>query len=294
MNRDLEQNMNELIRLALQEDLGLRGDITSDALMQHHGTATILARQQGCVAGLVVAQRVFHAVNRALNVDILLDEGDFCQKDSKIMQISGSVLSILTAERTALNFLARLSGIATMTRQFTDKISHTKARLLDTRKTTPGWRLLEKDATRIGGAQNHRTGLWDMFLIKENHIKSAGSITKAVNACRRYMQSHGFKVKIEVEAQTPDEVQEALASRVDQVMLDNMTLEEMRSCVKQVDGRVALEASGNVTLDRVALIAETGVDYISVGAITHSAPAFDFTLLVSDSFSEANLGNISQ
>ncbi len=282
MNRDLEQNINELIRQALHEDLDQRGDITSDALVQQFGFATIFARQPGCVAGLVVAQRVFHAVNKALNVDIMLGDGELCQKGSKIMQISGSVLSILTAERTALNFLARLSGIATMTRQFTDKISHTKARLLDTRKTTPGWRLLEKYATRIGGAQNHRTGLWDMFLIKENHIKSAGSITKAINDCRRHMQSHGFNVKIEVEAQTPDEVQEALASRVDQIMLDNMTLEEMRGCVKRVDGRVALEASGNVTLDRVALIAETGVDLISVGAITHSAPVFDFTLLLSD------------
>lgn len=195
------------------------------------------------------------------------------------MRLSGSSQSILIAERTCLNFLGRLSGIATNARQFVDAIQGTKARILDTRKTTPGWRLLEKYAVLCGGGDNHRTGLYDMFLIKENHIVAAGGIGHAVDRCRRYMRVHHFQAEIEVETQNSDDVREALSLNVDRILLDNMSVAEIRQCVLLVNGRIPLEASGNVTLATVRDIAETGVDFISVGSLTHSAKAMDISLL---------------
>ena len=200
----------------------------------------------------------------------------------RVAELRGPAQAILVAERTILNFMGRLSGIATMTRRFVDAVAGTKAKILDTRKTTPGWRLLEKYAVACGGGENHRIGLYDMFLLKENHIARAGGIESSVNACRTYMQKHGFQCDIEVETQNPQQVKQALLLGVDRIMLDNMTLEQMRECVQVVNGRIPLEASGNVSLQNVRRIAETGVDYISVGALTHSAPVFDFSLLVEE------------
>lgn len=282
MNPVLAQNINLLVEQALREDLSTGGDITGNALINRKGSAAIYARQTGRIAGLPVAERVFHSMDPSLQLHLKATEGAKVEKGGEIIRISGSLLSVLAAERTALNFLSRLCGIATLTRQYIDRIKHTSARLLDTRKTTPGWRALEKYATRVGGATNHRQGLWDMFLIKENHIRIAGSVTNAVTACQTYMKKHSFKVKVEVEAQSIQQVREAFDCGVHRIMLDNMSPDEMRTCVEWVDGRIALEASGNITLQNIADVAETGVDYISVGAITHSVPAFDLSLLVLD------------
>jgi nicotinate-nucleotide pyrophosphorylase (carboxylating) len=196
------------------------------------------------------------------------------------MTVEGTIQSILSAERTALNFLGHLSGIATLTRQFVDRVEGLNVRITDTRKTTPGWRLLEKQAVKAGGGENHRMGLYDMVLIKENHIEAAGGITKAVQKASSYLHRSNLSLKIEVETTTLDEVNEACKTAVDRIMLDNMSIEMMKKAVKIVDGNKEVEASGGVNFDSIRSIAETGVDYISVGALTHSAPAFDFSLLL--------------
>ncbi len=275
------KSADELIKAALREDLGSRGDITTLAVcgQETPAFAVIIAKEDGIMAGIKVAERVFKTINNQIDFAAQISDGQAIAKGAPIVEIRGSSAGILTAERTALNFLGRLSGIATLTNQFVHKITDTKAILLDTRKTTPGWRVLEKYAVRCGGGQNHRMGLHDMFLIKENHIAAAGSIDMAVQRCRQYMQNLAFRAEIEVEAKTFAEVQEAVELRVDRIMLDNMSCEEMRRCVQWVAGRVPLEASGNVSLETIRGIAETGVDYISAGALTHSAKSLDVSLL---------------
>ena len=269
-----------LIRMALAEDLAGRGDITSAAIS---GSAEpcrgiILAKAEGTVAGLEIAAMVMSEVDQALESRLLVADGDRIHKGQVLMQLDGNTARLLVAERTALNFLGRLSGIATLTRQFVDAVAGTRARILDTRKTTPGWRLLEKYAVRCGGGINHRIGLYDMFLIKDNHIIAAGGITPAVERCRAYARGQDFSAEIEVEARTLSEVEETLPLQVDRIMLDNMPLELMRQAVTLVKGRIPLEASGNVTLSSVAAIARTGVDFISSGSLTHSAPILDISL----------------
>ncbi|MGH7455836.1 MAG: carboxylating nicotinate-nucleotide diphosphorylase, partial [bacterium] len=198
----------------------------------------------------------------------------------QVAHLYGPMASILAGERVALNFLQRLSGIATLTHKFVEAVTGAKAKILDTRKTTPGWRVLEKYAVQCGGGRNHRLGLHDMFLIKENHIAAAGSIAVAVQKCREFGRRRGRDWGLEVEARTLNDVEECLRLDIHHIMLDNMLLTEMREAVELVAGRARLEASGNVNLEKVAAIAATGVDYISIGAITHSAPAMDFSLLV--------------
>jgi len=275
------KSAQDLIVAALREDLGSRGDITTMAVCDHDtpAHAKIIAKEDGIVAGIKVGEQVFKTVNHQIDFVAQVSDGKAIAHGTTIAEIRGASAGILTAERTALNFLGRLSGIATLTNQFAQRIKDTKAVLLDTRKTMPGWRLLEKHAVRCGGGQNHRLGLHDMFLVKDNHIAAAGSIGAAVLRCREYMQKLAFKTEIEVEARTFAEVQEAVELAVDRIMLDNMTCEEMRRCVQWVAGRVPLEASGNVTLETVRAIAETGVDFISAGALTHSAKSLDVSLL---------------
>ena len=277
---DNETNLR-LIHWALDEDLGERGDITTNALDRGEGLshAQILAKQDGVICGVGIAKQVFLKVDSTTVYSPLQQDGDRVQKGQPICDIKGPAKSILTAERTALNFLGRLSGIATLTFHFVEKIKGTSAAILDTRKTTPGWRQLEKYAVTCGGGQNHRLGLYDMFLIKENHIKSAGGISTAVQQCRAFMQKHGFECPIEVEAQNETQVKEALQLEVDRIMLDNMSPRQMSACVRLVANGIPLEASGNVSLATVRKIAETGVDYISVGSLTHSAATFDLSLL---------------
>jgi nicotinate-nucleotide pyrophosphorylase (carboxylating) len=231
------------------------------------------------VAGLDVAAEVFRRVDPALEVVPLADDGGEVMCDDLVMRVSGSAASILTAERTALNFLQQLSGVATMTRRYVDAIAGTGARVIDTRKTTPGMRLLEKAAVVAGGGANHRVGLFDMVMIKDNHIAAAGGITAAVDAVRA-MNDRGLRV--EVETTDLDEVREALAAGVDRIMFDNMTPELMRQAVALVraagDAWPETEASGGITLETIRGYAQTGVDFISVGALTHSAPALDLSL----------------
>ena len=274
--------IEQLISMALQEDLGERGDLTSSAILdgKEQGKAKIVARQEGILAGVEICRLVFNQVDSSVESQVLKSDGQFLSAGEVVLQLQGSLKSLLMAERTALNFLAHLSGIATLTHQFVEAIRGFPVKLLDTRKTTPGWRMLEKYAVKVGGGTNHRMGLYDMILIKENHIRSVGGINTAVQKCLDHLRREGITARIEIEVTSLDELKEALALTVDQIMLDNMSVSEIRQAVAVTSGRVPLEASGTITLENIREIAATGVDFISVGKITHSAPAFDFSMLV--------------
>jgi nicotinate-nucleotide pyrophosphorylase (carboxylating) len=263
----------QLIRAALAEDIG-SGDITSRLIVHTSqcATARLVARSNGVLAGISICRQVFYAVDHSVLLKRHLEDGARFRAGQTLATIVGHARSLLAAERTALNFLQRLSGIATITRRFVDALSGTKAAILDTRKTTPGWRALEKYAVRCGGGTNHRTGLFDMILIKDNHIAVAGSVTEALR------RSRGHMLPREVEVRSLTELQEALAAGARRVMLDNMTVSQMRQAVALTRRRAKLEASGGITLENVRRIAETGVDFISVGALTHSVPAADIAL----------------
>ncbi len=277
--------VDPLIERALGEDLGDRGDLTAQFTLcgTESGRARILARQPGVVAGLPVAARVFEKVDPTLRVETRVPDGTAVRTGEEVLAVAGALRSVLTAERTALNFLQRLSGVATRTRAFVERVAGTGAVILDTRKTTPGWRALEKYAVKAGGGANHRFGLFDLILIKENHIAAAGSIAAAVERARAGLRADKLDLEIEVEARTFDEVKQALAAGADRIMLDNMSVARVREAVAFVAGRAKLEASGGITLENVRAYAETGVDYISVGALTHSAPALDLSLLLVES-----------
>ena len=265
----------EYIQRALAEDIG-SGDVTTDTIVPEGATlrGRIVAKQDGVVAGLDVAKDVFSALNDRVTFLAKTEDGSRVTRRDVLADVEGPARALLTGERTALNFLGRMSGIATLTRKFVDAVSGTSATILDTRKTAPGLRTTDKLAVRLGGGQNHRTGLFDMVLIKDNHIDFAGSITKAVERVR----ASGTKLEIEVETRTLDDVREALALGVNRILLDNMSAETMREAVAICGGRAKLEASGNVTLDNVLEVAKTGVDFISVGALTHSPVVFDVSL----------------
>ena len=267
-----------LIELAIAEDIG-PGDATSEAVLPADLTlrGRIFSKGTGVVAGLPVAAAVFSRVNPALQFTACVRDGDGVCSGDLVAEVAGPGRGMLAAERIALNFLQRLSGIATLTRTFVDAIVGTGATILDTRKTHPGYRVLEKYAVRLGGAENHRMGLYDMVLIKDNHIEAAGFITAAVERARAVHP----RLPVEVEVKDLDELREALSLELDRIMLDNMDLEGMRAAVRLTGGRVPLEASGGISLERVSAVAATGVDYISVGALTHSAPVLDLSMLVS-------------
>jgi nicotinate-nucleotide pyrophosphorylase (carboxylating) len=270
-----------LIQLALTEDFGERGDVTSQATIPASKliVGRVIAKDHGVIAGLPLIARVYAQIDPQVQIQLCVEDGATVTPQTLIAEVRGTAHSILSGERTALNFLQRLSGIATLTAQFVAAVQNTKTRILDTRKTTPGWRLLEKYAVRLGGGENHRIGLYDMVLIKDNHIDTAGSITAAVNAAR----NHAFNLPIEVEVRNFEELREVLALDVNRIMLDNMTDEQLREAVTITAGRVPLEASGNMSLARVTAVAATGVDYISVGALTHSAPALDLSMKITPS-----------
>jgi nicotinate-nucleotide pyrophosphorylase (carboxylating) len=267
--------ISEYIQRALEEDIG-PGDVTTDTIVPAGASlrGRIVAKQDGVIAGLDLARQVFLALSERITFISKVTDGSRVTRRTVLAEVEGSARALLTGERTALNFLGRMSGIATLTRQFVDAVSTTRAVILDTRKTAPGLRLTDKLAVRLGGGQNHRTGLFDMVLIKDNHIDFAGSITAAVERVR----ASQTKLEIEVETRSLDDVREALRLGVQRILLDNMSLEMMREAVAICDGRARLEASGNVTLANVLEVAETGVDYISVGALTHSPPVFDVSL----------------
>lgn len=267
----------KLITIALSEDLMKQGDITSSAIFDKQEKATfhLFAKAQGIICGCKLFEQVMEEVDKDILVIFFVEDGSFIEKGTKVATISGAIASILTAERTALNFLAHLSGIATQTAKYVAAIKHTSATILDTRKTLPAYRKLEKYAVLCGGAKNHRQGLYDMVMIKDNHIDSAGSIQKAVTKIREKWQR---QFPIEVEVRNEKELKEALACKVNRIMLDNMSIAKMQEAVKISKGAIPLEASGNITLDTVKDVAETGVDFISVGALTHSVKSFDFSL----------------
>jgi len=273
--RKIIEAAKPLIDLALAEDVG-KGDVTTVATVPEgkEGRAVIIAKAYGIVCGLPIAAEAFRNVDAAIRLTHLASDGEPVAPGDVVAALSGPLRGILTAERTALNFLTHLSGIATLTARFVDVVAPYRAVILDTRKTTPGWRALEKYAVRCGGGRNHRMGLYDMVLIKDNHIAASGSLTEAV----RRVRAAGISLPIEVEVRTLAELEEALSLDVDRILLDNMDIPTLREAVARAKGKVELEASGGVGLENAAEIAACGVDYISIGALTHSAPALDFSL----------------
>jgi nicotinate-nucleotide pyrophosphorylase (carboxylating) len=274
---ELSPEINRYIRHALAEDIGT-GDVTTESIVPAEGktSAQIVAKQRGVIAGLDVAAEVFILLDEDLSFTPRVAEGAEVESGSVVAEIFGSARALLTCERTALNFLGRMSGIATLTRQFVDLVEDTGAKILDTRKTAPGLRATDKIAVQRGGGQNHRQGLYDMILIKDNHIDYAGSLAQAVNMARTARAG----LEIEVECRTIENVDEALALGVERILLDNMTLEMMTEAVRLTAGRAKLEASGNVSLEIVRPIAETGVDFISVVALPPPPRVFDVSLRV--------------
>ncbi len=271
-----------LIELALQEDIG-RGDITSDALFDGEEikkTGVLLAKEECVVSGLEIARRVFDTVDHHLAWKAHEQDGARVSKGTEIATVSGRFKSLLRAERTALNFLQHLSGVATLTANFVEAVRGTNAKILDTRKTLPGFRMLEKKAVRDGGGKNHRIGLYDRYLIKDNHLMGA-SIAEALNRAKNHRTQKDLEALIEIEVTRLDQVEEAVAGGADIVLMDNFSVENLAKAVKQVAGRVKIEASGGIRRENVLSYAETGVDFISVGTITHSAKAADISLEIS-------------
>lgn len=268
--------IDPIIQYALDEDIGA-GDITTDSVIPVNMTAkaTIVAKDGGVVAGLPVAERVFKKLSEDIVWNALVNDGDCVKKGELLAKVKGPFRALLAGERLALNFLQRMSGIASATSKYVEAVKEFSVEILDTRKTVPGVRLLDKYAVNAGGGTNHRLGLYDMVMVKDNHIKIAGGIKNAVEEIRRNIPQG---IKIEVETTGTAEVREALEAGVDIIMLDNMDNETMAGCVREIDGRAKVEASGNMNLARVKEVAATGVDYISIGAITHSVIALDISM----------------
>ncbi|CUH92902.1 carboxylating nicotinate-nucleotide diphosphorylase [Herbinix luporum] len=270
--------VDEIIYNGLKEDIN-NFDITTDILIdkESKSLAHMLAKEEGVIAGLNVAQRVFEILDKDVNVKINVKEGDKVSKGTVIAQIEGSTKAILNGERLALNLIQRMSGIATISRKYRDIVKDIPVRIVDTRKTTPGLRILEKYAVRVGGCYNHRYNLSEAVLIKDNHIKAIGGIKKAIDKIKNNL-SHTIKVEVEVES--IEGLKEAIEAGADIVMLDNMNLEDMRKAVEIGRGKVILEASGGITIEELVETAKTGVDVISVGALTHSVKALDISLII--------------
>lgn len=270
--------IKKAVAAALKEDVGT-GDLTTRLLIpkKKRGLGVIMAKQAGVICGLEAGRLVFKKLEKKAEWASLVKEGDKVSAGTKIAEVRASVRTLLTGERTALNFLQRMSGIATLAAQYTDKVAGTGAKILDTRKTVPGLRMSDKYAVRCGGAQNHRAGLYDMVLIKDNHIKAAGSITEAVT---RVKKSISKKMKVEVECTSLAQVEEALHQGVDIIMLDNMKVKEMKEAVQIINKKCLVEASGGITFNNIKGIADTGVDFISTGALTHSVEALDINMKI--------------
>jgi len=267
--------------MALEEDIG-EGDVTSNYFIPEDrmARAFLTVRRDGVVSGVAIAKQVFAEVDPNLDVQVLVEDGSKVSEGAILMKVEGKARSILTAERAALNFLQRLSGVASLTARYVDEVKHTRARILDTRKTTPGYRLLEKQAVLDGGGMNHRMGLYDRAMVKDNHLAAEGGL-ESLQAAIRLLKSEKPIVQVELEADRLDQVADFLRLEgVDYILLDNMSLDEMRKAVemRNESSKVRLEASGGVNLETVKEIAETGVDFVSVGALTHSAPALDIGL----------------
>jgi nicotinate-nucleotide pyrophosphorylase (carboxylating) len=278
MDIQVSPQIERLIRDALDEDIGA-GDLATMATIaaELQGTGLFRAKKDGVVAGLVLLPRIFYFIDHQVAVRLLTNDGASVSEGTVVAEAVGPVRALLLAERTALNFLQRLSGTATLTRKYVDAIKDFPCKVLDTRKTTPGLRTLEKYAVRLGGGMNHRIGLYDAALVKDNHIEATGSIAGAVKAVRRHAP---FMAKVEVETSNMKQVQEAIDAGADVIMLDNMTIAQMTEAVKLVNKRAWVEASGGITLESIRRVAATGVDFISSGALTHSAPVVDFNMKI--------------
>jgi nicotinate-nucleotide pyrophosphorylase (carboxylating) len=278
MDIQVSPQIERLIRDALDEDIGA-GDLATMATIaaELQGTGLFRAKKDGVVAGLVLLPRIFYFIDHQVAVRLLTNDGASVSQGTVVAEAVGPVRALLLAERTALNFLQRLSGTATLTRKYVDAIKDFPCKVLDTRKTTPGLRTLEKYAVRLGGGMNHRIGLYDAALVKDNHIEATGSIADAVKAVRRHAP---FMAKVEVETSNMKQVQEAIDAAADVIMLDNMTIAQMTEAVKLVNKRAWVEASGGITLETIRQVAATGVDFISSGALTHSAPVVDFNMKI--------------
>ncbi|MCK6604262.1 MAG: carboxylating nicotinate-nucleotide diphosphorylase [Ignavibacteriaceae bacterium] len=276
--------VDRIIELALEEDIK-SGDITTDAIIPDDalGQADFLVKEDGVIAGLEVVERIFRIFDENLSFQKYFEDGAAVSKGTKVASVTGNISSILKTERTALNFLQRMSGIATLTSKYVKEVSGTGVKILDTRKTAPGLRITDKMAVKLGGAENHRIGLFDMYLIKDNHIKAAGSIKKAAELVRAHQSQEESAYKIEIEVSSPDQIEEAVSAGADVIMLDNFTPAMMREAVKQINRRALVEASGGITLETIREYAETGIDYISTGALTHSAKALDISMKITSS-----------
>lgn len=277
---EVKELTERLIELAFAEDIG-DGDHTtlSSIPASVMGKSRLLIKEEGVVAGVEVAKAIFHKFDSSLQVEVFIQDGTFVKPGDVVFVVSGKVQSILQTERIVLNIMQRMSGIATTTHKYVKLLEGTKTKVLDTRKTTPGMRMLEKQAVKIGGGENHRIGLFDMILLKDNHVDFAGGIENAIRGAQNYLKEKNKQLKIEIEVRNLDELNEALrVGGVDRIMLDNFTPEKTREAVKIVNNRVELESSGGITIDTLREYAETGVDFISVGALTHSVKSLDMSL----------------
>jgi nicotinate-nucleotide pyrophosphorylase (carboxylating) len=281
----MKEHINRIVKDALTEDLGDQGDVTSQSIFcdSDNASAVIRSKGNGILSGTYLIEPILTFLQSSVSIELLCKDGCVLEPGTIIARLNGPVRDILAAERTILNFLQRLSGIATATSKYTAAIAHTSTRLLDTRKTTPGLRYLEKLAVVHGGGHNHRIGLFDMILIKDTHVKRSGGVAPALQRAVDFRTRKNLGIKIEVEVQSIDEFKTAIEYRPDRIMLDNMTVEQMRECVHIVKDKapgIEIEASGNITLSSIVAVAETGVDFISSGSITHSAPSLDIHLLI--------------
>ena len=275
----VEELNDRLIDLAFSEDIGDGDHATLCCIpAEAQGRQHLLIKEAGVLAGVRIAKEIFHRFDPALQVEVLIGDGEEVKPGDVAMVVSGSVRSLLQTERLMLNVMQRMSGIATTTRRYVNLLKGTRTRVLDTRKTTPGMRMLEKEAVKIGGGVNHRIGLFDMILLKDNHVDFAGGITAALDRCHAYLKENGLNLKVEIEVRNFAELDEALAhGGADRVMLDNFSVADTRRAVEHVAGRVELESSGGITIDTLRQYAECGVDYISVGALTHSVKSLDMS-----------------
>jgi nicotinate-nucleotide pyrophosphorylase (carboxylating) len=272
--------IDEIIERALEEDLG-EGDFTSLATIPENafGKAQLLIKEDGILAGVDIAKKIFQKVDKNIRFRILLKDGTKVKKGDIVFTVEGKSISILSAERLALNFMQRLSGIATATNKIVSQLKGLETIILDTRKTTPNLRLLEKEAVRIGGGENHRMGLYDMIMIKDNHVDFAGGIKQAINATNNYLKKKNQKLKIEIEVRNFDELNQVIkCGGVDRIMLDNFSPEDLKKAIKIINDKYETEASGSITIDNIRKYAESGVDFISVGALTHHIKSLDMSL----------------